>query len=322
MTNSKGNYKHLQDWERDRIELLLKKGCSVKSISEDLGRSKTTIYREIERNQAGYFYSSDAAHKRAEKRWKETHQKIRLKNDFIREYVIEKLICRWSPEQIAGRLSVDFPEYKINYESIYLFIYMEMRELYKYLARSHRKRLKRTPKKNKKMRIPDLVRVDKRPDIRGEYGHWESDLVEGHAGALCVLGEKFTKMVRIVKLPDKSAISNKNAIMSSLRNIESKFHKTITYDNGLENVLHNDINEEFGMNSYFCYPYHSWEKGFIENTNGLVRRYLPKRTDFNKISGDQIKWIEDQLNNRPRKSLGFKTPNQVYCMIAGVALSH
>ena len=244
--------------------------------------------------------------------------KEELKCHKIRNFVKNKLKIGWTPEIIAGALASDPQKLKISHESIYLYIYKKRPDLVQYLARAHKKRFKRVPTSNKKNnRIPNRVPIDQRPkeiNDRSEFGHWESDAIVSKQSkvALAVSIERISKLVKIKKIKQNKANLFSKAIIRRMKPLPPHARRSFTYDNGSENVLHEFINEQLNTNSYFCNPYHSWEKGSVENVNGLIRRFLPKKTDFAKITHKRIKEIEFLLNNRPRKCLDFKTPNQVF----------
>lgn len=314
-------YSHLNYYERLYIERLRRSGYSYRCIAQDIERSPSSIARECHRNTKGVRYNADTAEKCYKKRIKQVkeYRTPGLKNETIRNYVMEKLKAGLTPEQIAGRLPIEYPTLKTNYESIYQYIYKERKELCKYLVRSHKKRKRRVSGKGKRSPIPNRVDVDERGNIEGIFGHWESDLIIGSGTkALLSIAEKKSKITYIKLLKNKKSSDVKEAILSCLKELPVSMRKSITYDNGTENVLHEEINEVLGTKSYFCKPYHSWEKGFIENTTGLIRRYLPKGTNFDKLSENYINTIVSTLNNRPRKALGYRTPLE--CL--SVALLH
>jgi len=224
----------------------------------------------------------------------------------------------YTPEQVAGRLGLDKPGYKTNHESIYLFIYRERPDLIQYLPRGRRKRQKRSIKPGKRMvKIPNRTMIEDRPseiNDRLEYGHWEADTVVSRQSksTLVVVRERKLQLIFIRKIPRKDARNMRYAVIDILKRIPQEFRKSITFDNGLENAEHQLIAKRLGVKTYFCNPYHSWEKGGVENGIGLIRRYYPKKTDFSLISDQEIKLIEKRLNNRPRKTLGFLTPLEAY----------
>lgn len=325
----KKQYKQITIDERDLIAIHRANGFSMNDIAKMLGRNKSTISRELTRNSAkqSKTYLPHQAQKRAQIRKKQAAMKEELKCHKIRNFVKNKLKDGWSPEIIAGTLASGSQKFKISHESIYLYIYKKRPDLVQYLARAHRKRFKRVPKSNKKInRIPNRISIDQRPEEinnRTEFGHWESDAIVSKQSkvALSVSIERISKLVKIKKIKQNKASMFSKAVIRRMKGLPACARRSITYDNGLENVLHEHINDQLNTDSYFCNPYHSWEKGSVENVNGLIRRFLPKKTDFAKITHKRIKEIESLLNNRPRKCLGFKTPNQVF-LAQSVALAN
>lgn len=312
-------YRHLDMDERETIGIMLAQGKSLRKIGEAIGRSHTTISREIETNappiRKGY-YRAHKAQIRAAIRNVESHKRLRLKNQQIRDYVSEKVASGWSPEQIAGRLIIDQDSLRISHEAIYQYIYEAAPELIKYLARSHRKRYPRGhTNKHRKAHIPERTPIAERsPEVgaRINAGHWEGDTVVSKKSlvALQVLTERKTRIIKITKMKRKTAAIMSKEIICRLGVLPERLRKTMTYDNGPENADHLEVNRILGMKSYFCEPYHSWEKGTVENSIGLVRRYFPKKTDFALISHDTIMMVENALNDRPRKCLDYSTPRE------------
>ena len=320
MKNIKGPrenvYKHLQPQERDEIAVMLASGITRKDIARYLQRHPSTITREIQRNGSPIRetrYRSNRAQLRAESRKAQAHKKERLKNKTIRDYVVEKLNNDFTPEQIAGRLSIDKPGCSTNHESIYLFIYNERPDLTVHLVRGKRKRQKRSIQQGKRIvKIPNRTMITERPSVineRREYGHWEADTVVSRQSkaALVVVRERKLQLMFIRKIPRKTSHHMNVAVIEMLRKIPPRYRRSITFDNGLENAGHEAIAKRLGVATYFCNPYHSWEKGGVENGIGLVRRYYPKKTNFSLISDKAIFSIETKLNNRPRKSLNYMT---------------
>ena len=316
----KKQYKQLMSDERDLIAVHHANGFSISEIAKMLNRNKSTISRELTRNcsKTTKTYLSNQAHKRAKDRKKQAAMKEELKCHKIRNFVKNKLIEGWTPEIIAGSLALDPKKIKISHESIYLYIYKKRPDLVQYLPRAHKKRFKRVPKSNKKnSRIPNRTSIDKRPEEinnRSEFGHWESDAIvsKQSKAALAVSIERISKLVKIKKIKQNKADMFSRAVIRRMKGLPACARRSITYDNGSENTQHELINDQLNTDSYFCNPYHSWEKGSVENVNGLIRRFLPKKTDFAKITHKHIKEIEFLLNNRPRKCLGFRTPAQVF----------
>jgi len=314
-------YKHLSIEEREEISCMLEKGLNRKEIAERLGRDPATISREIQRNGSpirNTRYRANRAQLRSDNRKQEAHRKIRLKNEKIRKYVETKIKKGYTPEQIAGRIKIDYPNLKTNYESIYLYIYSERPDLIEYLVRGRRKRKKRSIKPGKRMvKIPNRVMISERPDCindKSEYGHWEADTAVSRQSkaAIVILRERKLQICIIRKIPRKTARCMRRTVIRMLKKYPENMRKSITFDNGLENAEHELMQKALNVKTYFCNPYHSWEKGGVENLIGLMRRFLPKKTNFELIPDSEIKKIESILNNRPRKTLGFLTPFEVY----------
>ncbi len=320
----KNIYKHLSSEERDKIAVLRARGCSYGSIARAIDRDKTTVFRELNRNRSPVYnvYLPHKADKRAKDRKSGSGKRPRLKNRIIRRYVIAKLKLGWSPEQISGMIRKKYPERSVSYEAIYQYIYAkETRKrvnLAVYLPRAHKKRklFGQGHHHKNKLHIPRRVSIDERPKHvakRVQPGHWEADTVISRQSkkALAVSLERKSRMIHIDKLTAKKSRKFVKAITGRLNRYPKKLRRTITYDNGSENVEHERINKILGTKSYFCNPFHSWEKGSIEHAIGLVRRFLPKKTDFAIIDSHQLRKIENLLNNRPRKCLNYQTPREV-----------
>ena len=316
----KNIYKQLSSEERDKIAVLRAHGLSLADIAQVIGRDKSTISRELRRNKAPIYnvYLPHKADARAKMRKEQASKRPRLKDSMIKEYVIAKLKLGWSPEQIAGRLSKDHPNLSISHEAIYQYIYdkeaHKKYDLISYLARAHKKRkFFGQSHTHTKSHIPSRVSIKERPEYinrRVQPGHWEVDTIISRQSkkALAVSLERSSRMLLITKLSAKTSHELKRTLTNRLNRYPQRLRRTITYDNGSENVEHQKINEVLGTKSYFCNPFHSWEKGSVEYSIGLIRRFLPKKTDFAIISHYQVRKIENLLNTRPRKSLNFQTP--------------
>ena len=323
-------YKQIKQDERDFIAHYHAKGLSHAEIGRRIGRNKSTISRELRRNGSGVYdvYLAHKAQARASIRKQESGQRPRLKDPRIKRYVIRKLKAGWSPEQISGDLKQNHPSLSISHEAIYQFVYdketLRNMNLKDCLPRANRIRRPRGhSRKHTKSHIPRRVSIDDRPkyiDQRKQIGHWESDSMVSRASktSVVIILERATRYVRLAKVKANQAREVSSAINRRLGRLPGSVRRTITYDNGSENIEHERVNKVLGTSSYFCNPYHSWEKGSVENTVGLVRRFLPKKTDIAKITKEQIKKIENRLNHRPRKCLNFKTPYEVFT--SGVAL--
>ena len=317
-------YQQLTLKDREEIAIGLEKGENYSVIARNLGVNKSTISREIKRNspkKKKVKYRGHRAQKLSDSRKYDSRQKERLKSPELRNYVIDKLMQFYSPEQIAGRMKIDHPEWKTNYESIYQFIYFEFPELICYLRQKRKKRLKKGQAKNKHcIRVPERTMIDERPDYidkRNQLGHWEADTMVSMKSRHCILGtvERKIGFVQFVKLESKTAKEVHRGLVERLGGLPDFLTQSTTYDNGTENAMHMETNKVLNMKSYFCHPYSSWEKGSIENIFGLLRQYLPKGCDLFKISHEELKRIENQINNRPRKRLGYKTPAELFYSI-------
>lgn len=241
------------------------------------------------------------------------------------EYVVDKLSSKshYSPEQIAGRIKLDNPDdekMRISHESIYQYIWADKQnggKLWKCLRQSHKKKKKRYGKKDARGIIPNRISIDKRPkevEAKEIPGHWEGDLIIGHRhkGAINTQVERKSKLLRAVKMEQKTAEEMIRATIQAYRDIPAKLRLTMTYDNGTEMARHEEISKLLKILIYFAHPYHSWERGLNENTNGLIRQYFPKGTDFTKITQADVDEVMEAINNRPRKTLKYRTPNEVF----------
>lgn len=310
-------YQHLSIDERNQIVVLVNRGQSLREIAIRLGRNVSTLAREIKRNHGKKVYRAHRAHERAVFRHHQSHKRMRLKSHALR-LEVEKLIMQgWSPELIAGRLRTNSEFPAISHEAIYQWIYDDAPHLIGSLVRSHPSRWpKGKGHRNRKSHIPYRISIAQRPEVvqnRKEAGHWETDLLIGKGkSALQVTVERQSRFTRIKKIPTKTAVVSRLALYSILSPLPPSFRRSITYDNGFENIEHHLLNQQLGTSSYFCQPYHSWEKGTVENTNGLIRRFLPKKTNFDIISDQQLQQVESWLNSRPRKCLNFKTPAESF----------
>lgn len=315
-------YKHLSMHERDQIAVWRGQGLSLREIARRLQRSPGTLSRELKRNGAPIYTACYLAHRaqaRAGDRWRIRHRKRRLKSERLRRYVRCKLEDGWSPELIAGRLAHLARRERVSHEAIYQWLYAEARELVATLAHAHRKRLPRGhSRKHRKPHIPQRVSIQERPATvaaRRQAGHWEVDTAVSRHGpaALAVMAERKTLFTKLRRLRRKTARQLRVAITRRMAHHPRRLRRSFTYDNGSENVEHLEVNRVLGSKSYFCEPFHSWEKGTVENTIGLVRRHFPKGTDFTRVPDREIKRVERWLNHRPRKRLGFMTPAEAFC---------
>ncbi len=315
-------YVQLTEAERELIAKMHWEGKGPSEIARTIGRNKGTVSRELRRNSSQEYscYTPCQAHKRSvQRKLTARHSRPLLKNEKIQQYVRRKLKLNWSPEIIAGRLKQSGQS--ISHEAIYQFIYHwdtpDREQLISQLCRAHRKRhMKGKWRKVRKTKIPNRVSIDARPkvvDHRKQVGHWEADTLISRKSkaALHSMTERVTRLLRLSKLKSKSAAEFNKAVAKTLKKLPPRVKRTLTLDNGTENASHKELTERLGIKCYFADPYAAWQRGSNEQINGLIRRYLPKGTDFSKIDKDQIKKIERLINNRPRKCLGFKTPLEV-----------
>lgn len=301
--------------ERELIFGWLCESKSFREIGELLGRSHTSIAREIKRNrnQNSGEYLPCVAQKKADKRERLQREKSPLKEPEIFLYVRKKLRRGWSPETISKTLPLRYPGKTICVETIYQYIYKPRKHpketLFQYLVLHRKKRMKKHGRKVQSSRIPGRVGIEERPKVvafRKEFGHAETDLMEGIRSdkpVLHVTVERTTRYVQLSLLPNKTAGEKTKAVRKNIQEIP---FLTITTDNGTENADHKNWN----LPTYFTTPYHSWEKGTVENTIGRVRRYIPKKKSIANLTPDEVDYIQWEMNNTPRKCLGFLTPAQ------------
>ena len=313
-----GKSKHLTAEERDMISILHAESKSPAEIGRALGRHRGTITRELNRNTSVFFrdkYVGSQSHGNVKRKWQESHKRKRLDNPELVKYIEEKLKLGWSPEIISNKIEGDI-DLTVSHEAIYQFIYNGRNDLAKFLTRKQLGRKPRSKKrKTKRINIPNRIDIDERPqeaNERKEFGHFEADTIfsRNSLSALLVMADRLSRRTKIRKLTRKTAQQASSQIVFALKDYNIIHLKTMTYDNGTEFCYHEKVNEEMKMQSYFCKPYHAWEKGTVENINGLIRRFFPKGTNFDNITDEQIQYVENWINNRPMKILNFKTPNE------------
>jgi IS30 family transposase len=317
------DYHHLTRDQRCQIYALKKRGFSQTQIAADLGVSQGTISRELRRNKGLRGYRFKQASENAAQR--------RSAGNSIATVMTPSLIARaesmlvgsqWSPEQIAATL---FREHgtKVSHESLYSYIWRDKRgggKLYKHLRHGGKKRNKRSGANSGRGMIPGRVGIEHRPQVvsdKTRLGDWELDSIIGakHAGAITSMVERKSKLTRLVLLKSPTAKATRNGIIRRLKPLK-KHVFTLTSDNGKEFAGHRKISRKLGGDFYFANPYHSWERGLNENTNGLIRQYFPKGMDFAILTPAKVQYVEDLLNNRPRKTLGYRSPNEAFAMLA------
>ena len=303
------NYTHITQEERYQIYALKKAGINQSKISEIIGRSPSTISRELKRNRGLRGYRPHQAHIKSLERRAINARRIDTATwDMVRE----KLLEEWSPEQISG-------QFAISHETVYGHIYANKRHgglLWKKL-RCQKQRKKRYGKLDRRGAIPDRHSIETRPHIvetRSRVGDWEADTIIGkhHKMAIVSLVERKTRFLLLVPLKTRRAEEVRKAFGRAIKKYPAGLKRTLTYDQGREMAEHLKFTRQTKMQVYFAHPASPWERGTNENTNGLVRQYFPKGTDFSKVTASEIRKAQDQINGRPRRCLDYATPAEVF----------
>jgi len=321
------SYKHLCPEERHYIEIELKKGISQNKIAESLGRSQSSISRELGRNTGQRGYRNKQAESLAQERHKNKPKDVKL-TDEIKCIINAHIEDDWSPEQVAGRLKND-GVISLHHETIYQHILADKKaggELYKHLRHQNKTYRKRYGSVHNRSGIPNRMDIDERPEVvnnRERIGDWEADTIIGknHQGAIVTLDERKSKLRLAFPLAGKKAQPVLEATILLLDPIKT-FVKTITFDNGKEFTLHEKIAEALGCDTYFAKPYSSWERGQNENANGLLRQYFPKAMELVDVTIKEVFRAVDKLNRRPKKCLGYKTPYEAFEELTGVGIKN
>jgi len=305
--------------ERERIAVCLSQKLSKREIAKRLGRSDSTIRSEIARHHFGEHYIAVRAQARSQETKSKASKRHPLKNKSVYKFTLKKLKCGWSPEQISGRLKLEHPNnpyWQIHHETIYRFIYAkenQSKNLFEYLPRKQKRRKQKYGRTAHKSRIPDRISIHDRPseiELRQTFGHWEGDSVAGraHRGGMHTEVERKTRFIMAQLIASLSAADTVNAVNSMFEDLPKAAKLSTTLDNGKEFVKH----KQFDIKTYFADPYSSWQRGTNENSNGLIRRYLPKRTDLSLLTQAELDDIIWEINNRPRKCLGFYTSQEMF----------
>ena len=321
----KNTYKRLQLEERIEIEKMLAQHFSISQIALKLNRNKSTISREINKSNTPYSSlnaEAFAAGKQYDRRWRKS--KIN-QNPELKKFIYDHLKLKWSPDQIVTTLKRLFPNNKamnLSHESIYLHIYVHVKkelkkELIEQLRQKRNYRGDTRRGADKRTTIKDPIRIDERPiEVLDRVipGHWEGDLVLGknRESAIGTLNERTSRMVIIVPLKNRDSKSVRIAFEKAFKTIPKHMKKTLTYDNGTEMAQHKEFTKNTKIKVFFAHPYSPWERPTNENSNGLIRDYFPKGTDFKKKKKKRLKEVQNQLNERPRKVLDYRTPKEVF----------
>jgi IS30 family transposase len=327
---------HLTENERYVISHLTCAGFSLREIARRIKRHHTTVSRELKRNgdpayeDTVYWY--DWTHPEALKRRHKPRHQRRRANHLLVDYVEGKLREDWSPEIIAAKLKIDYPdddEMRISHETIYRWIYLDAKgggTLYHHLRRRRKKRRKQNRYGSGRRFIPGRVSISERPSIvetRERFGDWEGDTIEGKksTGYMATHVERKSRYLIAAKLPDKKAQSLTLKTINAFWSIPKKMRKTLTVDNGKEFARFKELEDKTGLTVYFADPYSAWQRGTNENTNGLLRQYFPKGTDFTKVTEEDLALASKKLNHRPRKCLGYQSPQEVFWKTSNGALA-
>ena len=309
---------HLTLEEREVIARMRSSGRSQTEIARRLGRADSTISRELQRNRSRNGYWAVAAQKKAETRRRRRPRVCKLQRPEVRRYVRERLRQRWSPDQIAARSRDDFPrdrQRQVSHQTIYAWIQAEEaagRHWRRYLRSAGWKRRGR----EHCGRLAACTSIEGRPaavDRRGRYGDWEGDTVVGksHRGGAVTLVERKSGYLLLGRVGNLQAATVRQSAAELYRTTPPALRKTLTLDNGKEFAEHQQLEVEASLKIYFAKPYCAWQRGSNENTNGLIRQFFPKGTDLARIPIHQFTKVQDLLNNRPRKRLGYRTPVEV-----------
>lgn len=315
---------HLTPFERVKLETLSRYDFSLTEIAKHLGRSKSTISRELRRNaDRGGRYGAVTAQLRYIERRKPCRPAKKINSPELREKVEKALKETWSPEQISARLPLEYPAdatMRISHETIYTHVYKDKRDggtLYQHLRQRHRKRRNRSHSKDRRGIIKDRVLIHERPaevEEQSRLGDWEGDTVIGknHQGAIATFVDRKSLYFTAAPMPDKTPDSLNEAAIRAFSGIPERMRHTLTVDNGKEFTRFKELQSAIKMPIYFAEPYRSCQRAINENTNGLLRQFLPKKTCFKGLTQEELNIYIDKLNNRPRKKLDYRTPAEVF----------
>jgi transposase, IS30 family len=319
------NMNHLTQEQRYTISVMREQGYSQKDIAKAIQKDKSTVSRELRRNcdMRNGNYSNVLAHHKYVKRQKAKPKHIKFTAKMQR-YIDKKLELKWSPEQISSRSKAKGRP-MVSHERIYQYIIEDKKKGgNKWTHLRRKKRYKRRCVTNdRRGKLKNTKNISERPSIaqkRKVFGHFEIDLIIGLNGVLLTINDLKTGKVIIRKLKSKNAMNLAKAVIKALKKLKINIY-TMTSDNGKEFSEHEYISRELGIDFYFADPYSSWQRGANENLNGLIRQYFPKKTNFANITWKEVKRVENDLNNRPRKRLGFLTPNEVFINLTKVAFA-
>ncbi len=321
--------------EREVISRGLAQRRTMTSIAAELGRSVSTVSREISRNSGVNGYRAVRADRLAVTRTARPRAGKLADDPVLRGYVEDKLACRWSPQQIAERLCLDFPAdplMRLSHETIYTSLFVQAKAILpgELMAQLRTRRVRRRPQRRMKGpqgpgRIPQMTKIAERSERvldRSEPGHWEGDLIVGRYGRshLVTLVERHSRYLLVLPLPDARSSSVIAALVTAFKQLPQGMARTLTWDRGIEMTRHQEFSAATGVPVYFCDAYCPWQRGSNENTNGLLRQYFPKKTDLSLITSETLAASVAELNQRPRAALAWQSPLEVYSR-AAVALT-
>jgi transposase, IS30 family len=313
------SYTHLTTAERIEIHKLCATGkLSIAAIANIIGRAKSTISRELKRNidKTYKIYLPDTA----QGMMKDRRAKAKVRFNNVGEGIIteikEHLEQYHSPEQLAGRMKREGRKH-VSYETIYQMIYADYGGLGSYKQYLRQKQKQRRRKGAKQSRIPNRIGIEHRPavaDLKRDIGHWESDTMigKGHRGVVVTHVDKASKFLLAGLSKDKTMKEVNAVTMNLFQNVEAEYRQSMTFDNGREFCGHQELSEGLKIDCYLANPYHSWERGLNEHTNGLIRQFYPKTTNFTLVKEDEFQEVVNLINHRPRKSLNYQTPFEVF----------
>ena len=325
-TPRKRNIQHLTAIEREEIRVALSAKMSLRTIARMLNRSPSTISREVARNRGRRYYKAVDADNRAKRMAKRPKLGALELNPELRQIVMSKLELKWSPEQISGWLSIEHSRRKhmrVSHETIYKSIYVRAKGVIhhsfsQYLRRSKPMRHSRYHRRSGDRSFTNIVNGvsiherSKTIEKRKSVGHWEGDLVSGSNNThIATLVDRKSRFTIILKLAGKDAESVHQALLATFKKMPILYRKSLTWDRGMELAKHADLTKEIGMPVYFCDPQCPWQRGTNENTNSLIRQYFPKKTDLSPHTQERLNEVATELNERPRKTLKFKTPSHM-----------
>jgi IS30 family transposase len=324
-------YKQLVHHEREQIGLLRAQRVKIPEIAKQLGRHPSTIRRELRRLGPRTQYSPLLAQKNARKKRKIPRTQKKLASEALWVVVQDKLRCQWSPEQIAQYLKRTYADntMQVSHETIYTYLYTLPRgalrkELIQQLRQGERGRQRRKRDTDRRGQIPNMLSIHERPTEVADRcvpGHWESDLIIGkdHASAIGTLVERTTRTTILVSLKAKDAATVRRTFAQTVKRLPKEVFKSITHDRGSEMAQHELFTADTKVQIYFADPQSPWQRGTNENTNGLIRQYFPKGTDFNVVPTAELKRVQTLLNTRPRKTLDWATPEESFARLLGIS---